>query len=117
MYDASANPQPRSVTTVAGGTTEWTRPRRRLFLYDDAQRMQNGVRWMRLRAGASRMATRNKLRAGGGGARVPALPLQAPVIAQLFVTGGGAVECWQASYAAPQRNDADVFRQGGASAP
>jgi hypothetical protein len=118
LYDASTSEGPLSVTTVAGddggSASRWTRPRRRLYRYADTLRAQDGVSAMRLRAALHR-TTRNKLHADGPGANVPSLPLQSPVVAQLFATDGRAVECWQAYYAAPQRNDGDVFRQRGAS--
>jgi len=117
LYDASLQSQPLSATTVAGGTDSgWIRPRKRLYVLDDIQGSQGGVRVIRLRA-ARATTTRNRLHADGAGTNVPALPLQTPVTAQLFVSDRDAVECWQASYDAAQRNDDDVFRQRGASGP
>jgi len=115
LYDASEGSQPLSLTTVAGGTDNgWLRPRKRLYVLDDATGAQDGVHTVRLRA-AGATTTRNRLHADGAGTNIPALPLQTPATVQLFASDGDAVDCWQAHYDDPQRNDTDVFRQRGAS--
>jgi len=79
------------------------------FRYADTQALAAGVRAMRLRAGDDGAAYLYA-RAGGENLELPVGPLAAPVVMQLRATDDGADRCWQSTFTAFKRNDAQVLR-------
>ena len=104
LYDASAESQPRLDTGVAGGAG-WKATGTSGFSYANASGVPFGVHRMKLRAGAAG-TPRVLVKGRRERLELPVLPLTYPVTVQLLVDDGGGIECWEATFATPTRNDA-----------
>jgi hypothetical protein len=117
VYDASANPQPRSQMNVPpGGSCNsapcWKASGSTGFSYKDRAATPDGITNLKLKAGVSGKAS---VQAKGKGVPLPtpALVLALPVTAQLVITNGSTTECWQTIYTTATVNDTARFKAKG----
>jgi hypothetical protein len=112
LYDASGAPQPRLVARAPAGDTCgptpcWLPIGATRIDYNNHPRAPDGLSYVRLGSGTEGKAT-IVVKANGEKLALPALPLAAPVVAQLQAEGG---PCWSATYDAfVVQNDATKFR-------
>ena len=77
------------------------------FRYADSSAAQHGIRAIQLKSGDAGRA-KASVKAKGPNLAMPALGLSTPVTARLVRIGTPA--CWEASFGAPSRNDAALFK-------
>jgi uncharacterized delta-60 repeat protein len=110
VYDASAAPQPIAHLATAGPYCGGFNPCWKLKgsqpIYVDKAGTHDGLSEIFFSPGADTRA-RFRLRAIGSNFSTPALPLVPPVTAQLHSEAG---QCWTATYSAPAKSTATVFR-------
>lgn len=111
VYDGSKLAQPRldAAAPAAGtcaGSPCW-KATKTGFKYKDKERTPDGLLALAVKAGDAGKA-KAALKGKGVELTLPALPLVAPVTAQLFRSDGAL--CWAASYGTPTRNDAGLFK-------
>jgi hypothetical protein len=83
------------------------RPIRSGFSYRDRFRLQDGVRRIRLRAGAAGKASVFVM---ADGVNLPASPLPLQQDTTVTVQLGNGTSCWEAKYSTYRRSDAGQFR-------
>jgi len=117
VYDASASPQPlASAAFLPGrscnGKPCWRAVSSKGYKLTDKSGLPQGIVGAKLIAGGSGRATL-LVNAKGGSLSPPALPLQAPVTAQLVVNEGARQLCWEATFTEPSKNDGTTFNARG----
>lgn len=112
VYDAAGTAEPRAALGApAGGQcagNDCWQPTRAGFLYKDRLATPDGLTRVQLRTGSADGTAKVVVEGHGAALAAPTLPLAPPVVVQLTNTETGV--CFEATHAAPTRNDASAFQ-------
>jgi hypothetical protein len=114
MYDASGARSSAEVPSLGtcDGRDCWKVTGTKGFKYKDKAGSTDGITDIKLRAGEDGK-TQVQVKARGAGFETPTPPLDSPVVAQLTVSDGESLRCWQTTFSSPTRNQDGTFKAKG----